>query len=164
MIIFWPRPFYPRLKWPRYPTWTRRGEHRNSEIRKSLKTESFKAHHSRCGWEASVVSQSLFISLCVNIHTLRCTNSNIFGNESVVPDPSGDVTKYTAHMQRYYLHKIRKILRSVTHLVLRVSDNGLRTRIKSAQKLSCNRPCFRDAGSNSSKSISFLFMKPFLAR
>jgi len=73
-----PQPFYPRIKWPRYPTWTRRGEHRNSEIIKSLKTESFEPHHSRWGWEESVVSQSLFISLGVSIHTLRCTNSDVF--------------------------------------------------------------------------------------
>jgi hypothetical protein len=78
MIIFGPQTFYPRIKWPQHPTWMGRGEHRISEIIKSLITDSFEPHHSRCGWEASVVSRSLFISLCVTIHTLRWTNSNVF--------------------------------------------------------------------------------------
>lgn len=121
---------------------------RNHKISES---DSFEPHHSRCGWEASVVSQSLFISLCVNIHTLRCTYSNVLITECC-SRPNGDVTKYTEHMHRYYLSKIRKILHSETHLALRVSDNGLRTCIRSVQ----NRPCFRDAGSNlKKKSISF---------
>ena len=55
----------------------------------------------------------------------------------------------------YYLSKIRKIMHSETHLDLRVSDNGLLTCIKSVQKLSCNRPCFRDARSNSKKAFLF---------
>jgi hypothetical protein len=157
MIIFGPQPFCPRIKWPRYPTWTRRGEHRISETTKSLKTDSFETQHSRCGWEASVVSQSLFISLCVNIHTLRCTYSNMLITECC-STPNGDVTKYAEHMNRYYLSKIQKILHSETHLALRVSDNGLRTCIRSVQ----NRPCFRDAGSNLKKK-TFLFIIKNLA-
>jgi hypothetical protein len=88
-----------------YPTCTRLGEHinyehtspqslnRNSEIRKSLKTESFEPHHSRYGWEASVISQTLFNSLGVIIRTLHCTNSSMFDyGVSAAPDTNGDVT------------------------------------------------------------------------